>query len=255
MKRPALLGFLLLSACVQVGAPVANPDASVPPEPEVALDPRTAARNFATVVARMEPVVESECRVRLGGNCDFQIIVDTSPGAPPNAFQTRDEAGRPIIAFTVPLIAMARNQDELAFVMGHEAAHHILDHIPRQRQTAILGAAVFGAMTAASGGDPTAIKSAQDVGAALGARTYSKDFELEADQLGTILAWNAGFDPERGAFFFERLPDPGNRFLGTHPPNAARPQVVRETLPTPRYSLIRINARRSRRALLPRPAS
>jgi Zn-dependent protease with chaperone function len=231
MKRLALLGFLLLSACVQVGAPVAYPDPAVPAAPEgPPLDPRTAARNFAEVVARVEPVAEAECRVRLGSNCDFRIVVDTTPGAPPNAFQTRDDAGHPVIAFTVPLIAMARNPDELAFVMGHEAAHHILDHIPRQRQTAILGAAVFGAMTAASGGDPTAVRSAQDIGATIGARTYSKDFELEADGLGTAIAWSAGFDPGRGAFFFSRLPDPGNRFLGTHPPNAQRARVVGDTL-------------------------
>ena len=51
--------------------------------------------------------------------------------------------------------------------------------------------------------------------------------ELEADALGTIIAHEAGFDPLRGAAFFERIPDPGNQFLGTHPPNAARIETVR----------------------------
>ncbi len=54
--------------------------------------------------------------------------------------------------------------------------------------------------------------------------------ELEADQMGTILAWEAGFDPLRGAQFFNRLPDPGDDFLGTHPPNAQRLQIVRQTM-------------------------
>ncbi|MGB0799102.1 MAG: peptidase M48, partial [Planktomarina sp.] len=30
-----------------------------------------------------------------------------------------------------------------------------------------------------------------------------------------------------GAAYFTRIPDPGNRFLGTHPPNGARITTVR----------------------------
>ena len=53
-----------------------------------------------------------------------------------------------------------------------------------------------------------------------------------SNALGTVLTWKAGYDPERGAAFFARIPDPGNRFLGTHPPNAARIETVRRTLAT-----------------------
>ena len=60
----------------------------------------------------------------------------------------------------------------------------------------------------------------------IGARTYSKDFELEADALGTRIAARAGYDPLRGAEFFFRIPDPGNQFLGSHPANAARLATV-----------------------------
>ena len=68
--------------------------------------------------------------------------------------------------------------------------------------------------------------------AELGARRYSKGFELEADALGTEIAWRAGFDPMVGAQFFSRLPDPGNRFLGTHPPTGQRYEVVAQTMQT-----------------------
>jgi predicted Zn-dependent protease len=61
----------------------------------------------------------------------------------------------------------------------------------------------------------------------VGARSYSKNFELEADALGTVITHNAGYNPVRGAEFFSQLPDPGNRFLGTHPPNAQRIETVR----------------------------
>jgi predicted Zn-dependent protease len=76
------------------------------------------------------------------------------------------------------------------------------------------------------------VRSAEEVGALLGARRFSKEFELEADALGTLIAARAGYDPVRGARFFERLPDPGNRFLGTHPPNAARLETVRRVAAT-----------------------
>lgn len=237
-----LLATLALPACVTLGPaapPAPFPDVSAPlAAPEPALSPQAAARNFGQVVARMEPVGEAECRQRLpGANCDFQIVVDTRPGEPANAYQTRDPSGRPVIAFTLALIAEARNPDELAFVMGHEAAHHILSHIPRSQQTAAIGGTLTGALAAALGGDPTAIRTAQDLGAAVGARSYSKDYELEADELGTVLAWRAGFDPEHGAAFFARIPDPGNSFLGTHPPNGQRLAVVQRTVAALRADL------------------
>ncbi|MGB5869490.1 MAG: M48 family metalloprotease [Albidovulum sp.] len=235
MKRVAILGVLTLAACVELGPVTSAPDPTVAVTPVAdagpALDAATAARNFSIVVARMEPLAEAECRARLRDqNCDFQIVIDTTAGAPSNAYQTRDKAGRPIIAFTSALISDARNVDELAFVMGHEAAHHILSHIPRQQQTALTGALLSGVAAAVLGADQSTIEKAQNIGGTVGARTYSKDFELEADELGTVLAFRAGYDPERGAAFFARIPDPGDRFLGTHPPNAQRIAIVRQTL-------------------------
>ncbi len=191
---------------------------------------RAMARTFVEVVNQVKPVAERECRNRSPQlNCNFLIVVDDRPGIPANAFQTLDERGRPIIGFTLALIADARNADELAFVLAHEAAHHIENHLGRQRQNATLGAVVFGQLAGVTGSNAEAIRTAQELGAAVGARSYSKEFELEADRLGTIIAARAGYNPVRGAEFFFRVPDPGNRFLGTHPPNAERVAVVRQT--------------------------
>jgi predicted Zn-dependent protease len=153
--------------------------------------------------------------------------VDDRKGAPPNAFQTRDDTGRPIIAFTIPLIAIARNIDELAFIMAHEAAHHIQGHIERQNQSALIGARIVGGLASVfSAGSESTVRAGAQLGARIGARTYSKTFELEADALGAMMAAQAGYDPVRGADFFLRIPDPGNKFLGTHPANADRQATV-----------------------------
>ena len=190
---------------------------------------RAIARAFIDVVETLEPVAERECRQRSPRlDCDFQIVLDDRP-QPPNAYQTLDDNGRPIIAFTQSLLLEMRNSDEIAFVMAHEAAHHIENHLSQQRRNASVGAVVFGQLAGVTGGGEAAIRTAQELGAAVGARSYSKDFELEADRLGTILAARAGYDPVRGAAFFNRVPDPGDQFLGTHPPNAERVQMVLDT--------------------------
>jgi len=243
MRAIALLTCLLLGACVAVPVDPATgagggvlgrvPNDAAQPVPVAAggvpdrLSPRRAVRNFIAVVDQVQPVAEQVCRERAPTfNCDFVILVDDNPESQPNAFQTVDGNGRPLIAFTLPLIAEARNRDEIAFIMAHEAAHHIEGHLVRQRRNAAIGAAVLGNLVGL-GGDAARNERAQQIGAALGARTYSKEFELEADALGTVIAARAGYDPLKGADFFFRIPDPGDSFLGTHPANAARLATVR----------------------------
>ncbi|MEL7125686.1 MAG: M48 family metallopeptidase [Pseudomonadota bacterium] len=229
----ACFALVLVAACDEVAAPAPAPSTVTTAAPSTADELRTpdqAARAFAQVVQRVEPVAERECRRRTRDvDCDFRILVDDRPRLPANAYQTLDENGRPIIAFTLALIADARNADELAFVMSHEAAHHIRGHIARQQANAAVGAEIFAGLATLTGGGASAVEAAQRIGANVGARTYSKDFELEADELGTILTDLAGYDPLRGAQFFNRIPDPGDRFLGTHPPNAQRLEIVRQT--------------------------
>ncbi len=222
----AMMGALALAGCEVT---TTQPTTPAPQAPKAnSGKPVSAARakaNFRAVVAAVEPVAERECRARTPQqNCDFKIVVDERPNLPPNAFQTLDKSGRPIIGFTIALIADARNRDELAFVMGHEAAHHIAEHLAQQRQSAIGGAVAGGLIAATLGLD---VQAGQRLGGTVGARAYSKQNELEADALGTVISKKAGFNPVRGAQFFSRIPDPGDRFLGTHPPNAERIETVR----------------------------
>lgn len=226
--RAVLLFLVLALAGCEVPAPAPSPVRPQQAASDARPDSRTAATNFVTVVRRVEPVAEDVCREQTRGvNCDYLIVVDDRPRQPPNAFHTLDRSGRPVIGFTLALIADARNQDELAFILGHEAAHHIEGHIARGQQAAMAGAAVAGTLAQLGGADAATIRSMQDLGGQVGVRSFARGFELEADELGTRIALRAGYDPVRGAEYFARIPDPGNRFLGTHPPNADRIATVR----------------------------
>lgn len=225
-----LAGMVALSACVPVGAPPVQPapqPVSAPSAAPPVLSSRMAARNFVAVVERLEPVTEEICRARTRGvNCDFLIVVDDRPGQPPNAFQTLDAQGRPILGFTLALIADARNPDEIAFVLGHEAAHHILGHLPQTAANAQGAATMAAILAAATGATRERAQQMANMAATVGARSYAKEFELQADAMGAEIAYLSGYDPLLGTGFFDRLPDPGDRFLGTHPPNGQRKAVV-----------------------------
>lgn len=240
MKTPALAACLALAAC---GTTYAVPEGAAPVAVATAVplpsgSPRSAG-DFARVAARVEPAAEAYCRDETPGAppgyCDFRIRLERDPRMPPNAFQTRGRDGRPVVVMAESLLAEMRSDDEIAFVLSHEAAHHIAGHIPKQQQQQVLGALVLGGLVAAAGdayGGPAserAVRQAMDIGASIGARSYSQTYELEADTLGTYIAVAAGYAPERGADVFSRpaLVNPGGPpLLASHPGSAQRQATV-----------------------------
>ena len=236
-----LLLCLALAACGSPAPLVIPPPAGTAPQaPAAAPDtPDGAARtprNFRRVASRVEPVAESFCREQSpgapAGYCDFVILFEADPRAPANAFQTRGRDGRPLLVVTASLLDQMRSNDEIAFVLSHEAAHHIAEHLTRQQQSQMLGALVLGGIVAASGvstgdavRDEAMIREAMEMGAFVGGRAYSQTYEFEADQLGAFIAARAGYDPERGAAIFGRpalASGGGPAVLVTHPASAER---------------------------------
>lgn len=230
MRRMLLLIAVFLSACGQIPEPTLPTGGNLPPD----FDAKAAVLSFREVSSAVGPTAERICRDRTRGvNCNFKIAIDLDANAPINAFQTLDDKGNPVVLFTVAMLANVRNSDELAFVMSHEAAHHILGHLNKQANNAAAGAEFYGDREARKGGTPSDIRQAEELGAVVGSRIFSREFELEADAVGSIIAMEAGYDPLRGAQFFFRLPDPGDKFLGTHPPNAERLEIVRLAVRNP----------------------
>ncbi len=230
MRRLIALALLpLLAAC-----DVTTTTSSAPSEPLPKVtrtgSPQTLA-DYRAVVRRVEPVAERACRANTSGmNCDFDIRIDNNPRMGANAYQTYDRSGRPILAFTPALLRQMRNRDEVAFALSHEAAHHISGHIRQTQTTATAGAILGNVLGTAVGLDPAGVEAATNIGGTVGARRFSKEFELEADAMGARIAEAAGYDALRGVLYFMDAADPGNRFLGTHPPNADRIRIVRRTV-------------------------
>lgn len=229
MNRLAVLAILpMLGAChVTVDAPPRQE-----PLPKVT---RTGSAqslaDYRAVARRVEPVAERACRqLRPRSNCDFSIIVDDRKELGANAYQTYDKSGRPVIAFTPALLREMKNRDEVAFALAHEAAHHIEGHIGQTQASAQTGAVVGAVLGSIVGLDAGGVDLATNIGGTVGARRFSKGFELEADALGARITQQAGYDALRGVLYFQDAADPGDRFLGTHPPNADRIRVVRQNI-------------------------
>ncbi len=225
-----LLASLSLGACVTTTTTVLPSEAEIPEAPAAQRGVPVSVARAIEVTQRMEPVAEAVCRAETPRqNCDFDIVVLRDPRAGINAFQTiNPDTGQPAIILTVGLIFEVRSDNELAFVIGHEAAHHIAQHIAQQQSAAERGARIFGNTAIQNGASREEAIEAANLGALVGSRQFSQSAELEADALGTIITCRAGFDPVQGAEFFSQLPDPGENLLGTHPPNRERVRIVRQ---------------------------
>lgn len=108
------------------------------------------------------------------------------------------------------LLANASNHDELAHVLGHEMSHMICGHVEDMIQfnatTSILQLIVISLL------DPTGIMGFAGeffllMGSTLGLVTsaYSRQNEMQADELGLIITARACFDTDKAYRFFEHM--------------------------------------------------
>lgn len=155
------------------------------------------------------------------------FVIDEGKTA--NAFAT---PGGRIYVYTGLLLA-ARNEAEIAGVLGHEMGHVVARHTARQLVAAkglemVAGMALgqqpnqIAALTAALAGKGTML-------------AYGREMERESDAYGVKYASAAGYDPDALATFFEMLQSKGDvpellAFLSTHPPSAERVRNIRQTI-------------------------
>jgi Zn-dependent protease with chaperone function len=137
--------------------------------------------------------------------------------------------GGPIFV-NIGTINAAGNEAELAGVLAHEMSHVYMQHsakqAPKQEWANILGA-LGGLLGGAAG-------SLAKMGIQFGAGTllmkYSRADEAQADAVGTIIMYKAGYNPRALAEFFQKLEklvgNGGAQFLSDHPNPGNRVEAV-----------------------------
>ena len=187
--------------------------------------------------------ITAQARGRI--NPDFTLL--NSPVA--NAFAT--PSGR--VYVTRQLLALMNSEDELAFVLGHEAGHVAANH-SRERQRGSLVSQILSGLAGAITGSDVAT---QAVGLLAQGQlaSFSRNQELESDRLGIRYMAANGYNPTQSAEILETLDAYGRlqaRFSGREDDQRSAPSWF-STHPTSerRVAQIRREAQASGRGQSP----
>lgn len=144
--------------------------------------------------------------------------------------------GGPVFV-NVGAICAARNEAQLAGVMGHEESHVALRHstsMASKKEAASLPLAILGGIFNSGAGRIAALGAQMAVGGVF--LKYSRDMESQADALGAQVMNAAGYDPRQMAQFFETLEAQGGssslQFLSDHPNPGNRRAAIEQEIPT-----------------------
>ena len=147
------------------------------------------------------------------------------------------------------LILAASNEAELAGVMAHEIAHVAACHAAREQTRGTLANLASIPLIMVGGGIGYAAYEAMGVAVPATFMKFSRNFEADADYLGTQYLYKAGYDPQALISFFERIEaeqkkKPGflSKAFATHPQTPDRVQKTEQEIntllpPQPEYIL------------------
>ncbi len=144
------------------------------------------------------------------------------------------------VAVYTGILDIAKNDDGLSAIMGHEIAHAIARHgaerISHQKlvQYGTLAAGLaLGEMDVST---QNMVMAALGVGARFGVLLpFSREHESEADYMGLLFLAEACFDPREAPRLWERMGKAGGKapaeFMSTHPSSATRIRQFEEWMP------------------------
>lgn len=150
---------------------------------------------------------------------DYAVFVSDSP----NAFVL--PSGK--IGVTTSLLALARNDDQLGAVLGHEVGHVVARHAAeRYSNTAVAGVGLS-VLQGAAGDYGQAVGSIGGLAAQYGVLLpYSRRDELEADRLGVDYMAAAGYRPSEAVALWRIMAAQRQgstpEFASTHPSDQTR---------------------------------
>lgn len=160
---------------------------------------------------------------------EFHLVLDDTV----NAFCM---PGGKIVVFS-GILSVARSEEELAFILGHEMAHALLDHSrtkvsAQNTKNTLTTASWFGsfAFDLIGLGEVGNLTRAAVNTVSLGAEFFlmnpwGRDQELEADRLGMLIIHWAGYDIEGVPAFWQKMSSQNANnfdFFSTHPADDKR---------------------------------
>jgi len=163
----------------------------------------------------------------------WEVVVFDSKEA--NAFAL---PGRKLGVFT-GMLDVAKTQDQLAAVLGHEIAHVTQRHSnERVSQTLVAEGGLTAASMALGGGGEThdIAMAALGVGAQFGVlMPFGRTQESEADVVGLEYMARAGFDPRGAIQLWQNMEAAGGdsppEFMSTHPSHESRIDDLQKKMP------------------------
>ena len=163
---------------------------------------------------------------------DYAVFVDESP----NAFVL--PSGK--VGVTTGLLALVQNDDQLAAVLGHEVGHVIAQHAAERYSSTAVTSIGLQAIQGASGEYGQAVGALGGLGAQLGVLLpFSRQHELEADQLGIDYMVGAGYRASEAIALWRLMAAQRQtqtpEFASTHPSDASRIQALERYIQSKGY--------------------
>lgn len=138
----------------------------------------------------------------------------------------------------VGTITAAANEAELAGVMAHEMAHVYMQHSIKQAKKGSVTQGVAGILGGILGNMGGVVGGLGQLGAQIGGgmvlMKYSRSDESQADAVGAIILYKAGYNPKAMADFFQKLEQQGGsggpQLLSSHPNPGNRMQAIEKEI-------------------------
>jgi hypothetical protein len=211
-------------------------------EQQIQLGLKSAAQVYQTMPVLPDNSPETQYVRQLGAK-----LVATIPQQYTWPYEFHVVAQKEINAFALPggtmfinigTIAAADNEAELAGVMGHEMSHVYMQHSARQvgkaKKTGIFaGIAEMAAGTMLGGIGGELAQEGIQFGAQSMMLKYSRGDEAQADAVGAIIVWKAGYNPQALADFFKKLEQQGGtgpQFMSDHPNPGNREAAIQKEI-------------------------
>jgi Zn-dependent protease with chaperone function len=211
-----------------------------------ALGLQTAAEVYKQMPVLPDSSPETQCVRQIG-----QKLVATIPAEHSWPFEFHVVAQKEINAFALPggpmfinigTITSSANEAQLAGVMAHEMSHVYMQHSAKQagkaETTSVLaglaGAVLGGTVGGGAGG---LVGELGQMGIQMGAEglmlKYSRGDEAQADEVGAVIMYKAGYNPQALADFFKTLEGEGKappQFFSDHPNPGNRERDIQKEI-------------------------